>query len=147
MILSIGIEMRGFSAVSELWGNTETRLKSFTLHGRIFVLITRRKKAVSWNSISIWIRSVINFVYTSATDAYCDAVRVSGSSTDAYCDAVTVKTHEPWKLETALLLRRTVQSSKFWKQVLYLAVRQPLPLSVGEMSPTGIWTPFPLVLW
>ena len=65
----------------------------------LFNLVTKRKKHVSRNAISFWVKLVINCAY--------------GSATDEDCWFVKVKTHEVKKISTPPSSEGTEQFSKY----------------------------------
>ena len=89
----------------------------------MFFCMSERKERVSLNTISFWFRSVVNHAYASVSENDCRSLRVR-------------------KVAMSLLLRRNCAIY----QVLKAGTWSSQPSSF-EMSPTGIWTPFPLVMW
>ena len=100
----------------------------------LFFLITKRKKRVSQNTISFFIRSVISHADQSATGEDCRAV--------------TIKAHKIWKIGTSLLLRKNfvvqqVLKGKDW----YLVIADDLLSHILSNVTTGIWIPSSSALW
>ena len=100
----------------------------------LFISTRRRKKRVPHNTISFWLCSVISMAHASASEEDCCSLRV--------------RVHEVRKVATSLLFKRRgiVRSIRCWRQECGPLSWPSWPSTWG-MSPTGTWTPSPLVLW
>ena len=96
------------SVLSELCDEICLGRSSTSLVSPVSISTFQRKKRVSYNTHSFWLRSVINHAYTSASDEDCRAR--------------WVKAHEVWRIATSLLFRRNyavhqvLKAGTWWSQ-------------------------------
>ena len=114
--------------------NYLSRPKQYHLaFANFFVSAIKRKKRVSWNTISFWNRLVIIQAYGSATNDDCRALKVNA--------------YEVWKVGTSCLFRRNCAVKQVLKVDAWSFQTTLSAFYIFEMSPACSWTPFSLALW